>query len=203
MKNIEALIELVKVSGPYIVAILGTLFGYLQSKRASNTQEKIAKLTQEKDLSITKLQFALNESQENRKNTRLILEKLEESYSPLYAKVESIMHSYLGIVANEKPRSEILNSLNELVVNEYIELSPMYRNSVLAKGIAFCQVLKNHNAYEIVVKLEGKITRALGLLDFSGNSCGEVHFNELKEARKEYQLLYASLFYCITNKEQS
>lgn len=48
----NGLIELVKVSGPYIVAVLGALFGYLGNKNAKEISIRVAELQSEKDLSI-------------------------------------------------------------------------------------------------------------------------------------------------------
>uniref|UniRef100_UPI001C0AFE04 hypothetical protein n=1 Tax=unclassified Aeromonas TaxID=257493 RepID=UPI001C0AFE04 len=70
---------------------------------------------------------------------------------------------------------------------------------VLAEAIVICQVLQDHKAYEISVNLDSKITEALSLVDFTGNSSGSEHTKAINKVTREYRLLYVSLFYRVAN----
>jgi hypothetical protein len=86
MADIEqstALVDIIKAIGPYIVAIAGMAFGYVQSK-------KVAQISKEKDLEIARIQQHSNFEMELFKNSYTALSKLQEIYSPMYARAESI-----------------------------------------------------------------------------------------------------------------
>lgn len=63
--------------------------------------------------------------------------------------------------------------------------------------------MQDHKAYELAVKLDRKITEALSLIDFSGNSSGSEHLENLKRVQREYGLLYVSFFYRVANLEST
>jgi len=192
-------VELIKSIGPYFVAIAGMAFGYLQSRKTGEIQENIAAITKDKDLEVANLQSSTSFAMEELKRNNTAVSKLQDTYSPMYAKVESVFHTYIGLVTEERTANHIKSDLAKLVSDDYIVLSVESRKVVLAEGIAICQMLKDHNAYEIAVKLDGKITEALSLFDFTGNSFGSDHVKKLREAQREFSLLYVSFFYRVSN----
>ncbi|WP_139123943.1 MULTISPECIES: hypothetical protein [unclassified Aeromonas] len=66
-------------------------------------------------------------------------------------------------------------------------------------SFVICQVLQDYKAYEIAVNLDSKITEALSLVDFTGNSSGSEHTKAINKVTREYGLLYVSLFYRVAN----
>ena len=85
------IIGLVKASGPYLVAVAGMLFSFIQTKR-------VAEITKEKDLEITKLQQQSVISIEILKSKSSAILKLQEIYSPLFAKVTATLNVYCCVV---------------------------------------------------------------------------------------------------------
>ncbi|MDP2714417.1 hypothetical protein [Rheinheimera sp.] len=197
MSNTEQsinLIELVKAIGPYFVAVAGMLFAFIQSKR-------LAEITKEKDLEIVKLQQKSLISMEKLKSKSAATLKLQEIYSPLYAKFETIIHVYCGLVSNKKISSEIQDDLIKYFVEDFVSFSVECRKIVLAEAIAICQYLQDHKCYELAVKLDIKITEALSLFDLSGNSSGIEHVEPIYKAQRELSLLYVAFFYRVANFE--
>lgn len=185
-------VEIIKAIGPYVVAIAGMTFGYVQSK-------KVAEITKEKDLQIARIQQHAILSMEKFKKSNAALLKLQETYSPMYSKIESLFHTYCGLVSDKKSSSAIKSDLEKLVVDDYISFSVESRKAVLAEAIVICQVLQDHKAHEIAVNLDNKITEALSLIDFTGNSSGSEHMTALKKSQREYGLLYVALFHRVSN----
>ncbi|MBR9827407.1 MAG: hypothetical protein GYB41_01950 [Oceanospirillales bacterium] len=191
MANVEqsvALVDIIKAIGPYIVAVAGMAFGYVQSK-------KITEIAKKKDLEIANIQQRSIFQMEQLKNSNAALLKLQEIYSPMFAKVESIFHTYIGLVSDKKSPTNIKSDLEKFVADDYISFSVESRKAVLAEAIVICQVLQDHKAYEIAVNLDNKINEALSLVDFTGNSSGTEHTEVIKKIKREYGLLYVSLFY--------
>lgn len=193
------LVEIVKSAGPYTVAIIGMAFGYLQSRKTVETQREIAKITKEKDLEIANIQSLNLLAMEELKNSKIAVSKLQNIYSPMYAKVESICHKYVGVVAGEKAASLIQKDLLKFVYDDYISLTVESRQVVLAEAIAICQMLKDNKAYEIAVQLDSKINEALSLVDITGKSSGIANIDKLRATQREYRLLYVSFFYKLAN----
>lgn len=186
-----ALVDIIKAIGPYIVAVAGMAFGYVQSK-------KVTEIAKEKDLEIANIQQRSIFQMEQLKNSNAALLKLQEIYSPMFAKVESIIHTYIGLVSDKKSPKDIKSELEKFVADDYISFSVESRKAVLAEAIVISQVLQDHKAYEIAVNLDNKINEALSLVDFTGNSTGTEHMEEIKKIKREYGLLYVSLFYRAT-----
>lgn len=186
------LVEIIKAIGPYAVAVAGMAFGYVQSK-------KVAQIAKEKDLEIASIQQRSTFEMENFRNSNAALLKLQEIYSPIFAKAESIFHTYLGVVADKKLPTNIKSEIKEFVVDDYISFSVESRKKALAEAIVICQVLQDNKAYEISVNLDSKITEALSLVDFTGNSSGSEHTKAINKVTREYNLLYVSLFYRVAN----
>jgi hypothetical protein len=187
-----ALVDIIKAIGPYIVAIAGMAFGYVQSK-------KVAQISKEKDLEIARIQQRSNFEMELFKNSYAALSKLQEIYSPMYARAESIFHTYIGLVSNKKSPINLKSDFERFLVDDYIIFSVESRKKVLAEAIAILQVLQDHKAYEIAVNLDSKISEALSLVDFTGNSSGSEHTEAISKITREYGLLYVSLFYRVAN----
>ena len=195
MDNVEQSlnwVDLIKAVGPYIVAVAGMAFGFIQTKR-------VAEITRDKDIEIANFLQKSLISKEKLKTQTNAAAKLQALYSPVFAKVESIFHNYCGLVSSKKSIEAIKSDLEKFVVDDYISLSVESRKAVLAETIAICQLLEDHKAYELAVKLDNKITEALSLVDFSGISSGIAHLEEIKEVQKQYGLLYVSFFYRVAN----
>ncbi|MCW8355322.1 hypothetical protein N5P32_05235 [Marinomonas pontica] len=185
-------VEIINAIGPYVVAVAGMAFGYFQSK-------KVAEITKEKDLQIASIQQDSILAMEQFKKSNVALLKLQEIYSPMFAKVESLFHTYRGLVSDKKSSSAIQADLEKFLVDDYISFSVESRKAVLAEAIVICQVLQDHKAYEIAANLDNKITEALSLIDFTGKSSGSEHMVVLKKLQREYRLLYVSLFHRVSN----
>ncbi|MDV2856999.1 MULTISPECIES: hypothetical protein [Oceanimonas] len=188
-------IELVKAVGPYAVALGTTAFGYVQTKR-------VAEITREKDIELTQLQQSSIRKAERLKTQHLALTQLQKILSPVYAKAEVILHNYSGLIAEKTEAKTLKRDFISLVVDDYISFTVESRKIALAEAIAICQTLQDHKAYELVVQFESAVTKALGLVNVSGNSSGLEHFNEVKAARREYSLLYVGIFYRVSNAEE-
>lgn len=197
------LVEVIKAVGPYLVAILATVFAYVQSRKSNQTIENVAEINKNKDIELHKMQALINEKQDKSKHVEFIFKELEKCYSPLYGKMESLMHSYKGVITDNRNATQVKPDLIKLVVDDYSAFKPEYRKQVLAKSIALCQLLEDHKAYEIACNFDFKITEALSMFDFEGLSTGEIHCNELSRVQKEYSLLYVSFFYRVANKKNS
>ncbi|TOK18070.1 hypothetical protein CGI23_24690 [Vibrio parahaemolyticus] len=188
------IIELLKAVGPYAVALGTTAFGYVQTKR-------VAEITKEKDIELAQLQQNSIRNAERLKAQHLALTQLQKILSPVYAKAEVILHSYGGLIAEKTEAKTLKRDVANLVADDYISFSVESRKIALAEAIAICQTLQDHKAYELVVKFESAVTKALGLVNVSRNRSGLEHFNELEAARREYGLLYVSIFYRLSNAE--
>ena len=66
-----ALVDIIKAIGPYIVAVAGMAFGYVQSK-------KVTEIAKEKDLEIANIQQRSIFQMEQLKNSNAALLKLQE-----------------------------------------------------------------------------------------------------------------------------
>jgi len=182
------LVDIIKAIGPYIVAVVGMAFGYVQSK-------KVTEIAKKKDVEIANIQQRSIFKMEQLKNRNAALLKLQEIYSPMFAKVESIFHAYIGVVSVKKSPMETRSELGKFVADNAISFSVESRKSVLAEAIVICQLLQDHKAYEIAVNLDNKISEALSLVDFTGNSSGTEHTEVVRKITREYNLLYVSLFH--------
>ena len=80
-------IELVKVAGPYVVAISTVIFSYFQALKLSSTQEKIAQVSKDKDLEIAAIQKRASLDLEEYKLNKESINNLKSIYCPLYAKI--------------------------------------------------------------------------------------------------------------------
>ena len=189
-------LEIIRATGPYIVAVAGMAFGFVQSKR-------VAEITKEKDIQLAKLQQRSLRSLEKHKAQITATLRLQAIYSSMFAKVGAIFHNYFGLVSSKRGAAAIQKGLIELVVDDYESLSIESRKVVLAEAIAICQILQDHKAYELAVKLDSKITEALSLIDFSGKSSDCEHLENLKRVQREYELLYVSFFYRVANLEST
>ncbi|MDG9979406.1 hypothetical protein FVE88_22200 [Ectopseudomonas mendocina] len=189
-------IEIIKAAGPYIVAVAGMAFGFFQSKR-------VAEIAKEKDIQLAKLQKQSLFLLEKHKAQITATLRLQEIYSSMFAKVESVFHNYCGLISGVRGAGSIQEDLIKFVVDDYESLSVESRKAVLAEAIAICQIMQDHKAYELAVKLDSKITEALSLIDFSGNSSGSEHLENLKRVQREYGLLYVSFFYRVANLESA
>ena len=188
------IIGLVKASGPYLVAVAGMLFSFIQTKR-------VAEITKEKDLEITKLQQQSVISIENLKSKSSAILKLQEIYSPLFAKVTATLNVYCCVVSSKKKSEDIKTDLSERFVDDYNSLTFESRKIVLAEAIAICQSLKDHNCYELAVKLDNKMTEALALVDIPGACAGSEHVEPIYTALRELNLLYVAFFYRLAKSE--
>lgn len=189
------IIELLKTVGPYAVALGTTAFGYAQTKR-------VAEITKQKDIELAQLQQSSIRNTERLKNQQVASTQLQKVLSPVYAKTEVILHNYSGLIAKETDAKTLIGDFASLVLDDYISFSVESRKVALAEAMAICQMLQDHKSYELVVRFESAITKALGLINFSGNRSGQDHLNELEEARREYALLYVSIFYRVSNTEE-
>ena len=191
MANVEesvGLVDIVKAIGPYFVAVAGMAFGYVQSK-------KVTEIAKKKDIEIANIQQRSTFNMEQLKNRNAAFLKLQEIYSPMFARVESIFHTYIGVVAVKKSPTEIRSELGKFVVDNAISFPIDSRKAVLAEAIVICQLLQDHKAYETAVNLDNKVNEALSLIDFTGNSSGPEHTEVVRKITREYNLLYVSLFY--------
>ncbi len=202
-KSALDLIEIIKASGPYIVAVASTIFAYLQSRKASSTQEKIAETNKEKDLLLVQMQNAHASAKDNHQRNQTTIYRLQEIYSPLYAKLLATAHIYQGLTTEVRAADKIKVDLEKFVADDYMALSIEYRKSVLAEAIALCQMLDDHKAYEIAVSLDNSATEALSLFDFSGKSCGADFTSKFQSALRNLSLLYVSFFYRVVNQQKS
>ena len=187
-------IEIIKAAGPYIVAVAGTAFGFFQSKR-------LAEISKDKDIQLAELQKQSLFLLEKHKAQITATLRLQEIYSSMFAKIESVFHNYCGLISSVRRADEIQGDLKRFVVDDYESLSVEGRKTVLAEAIAICQIMQDHKAYELAVKFDRKITEALALIDFSGKSSGTEHLENLMRVQREYGLLYVSFFYRVSNLE--
>ncbi|TKB58522.1 hypothetical protein [Ferrimonas aestuarii] len=198
-ENTVNYIEIIKATGPYLVAMVGMFFGFFQFKKTIQSQKELAKISKEKDIEIANIQNISVRNMEAMKNRQLAISKLQEVYSPMYAKIESLLHVYCGLVTKKQPANVIKSDLEKMVIDDYLLLTTEKHKLVLAEAIAICQVLQDHKAYELAVKLDFKIIEVLSLFDFTGNSCGSEHIDKLREVQKDLGLLYVSFFYRVAN----
>ena len=186
------LVEIIKSIGPYVVAVSGMAFGYFQSK-------KVAQIAKEKDLEIASIQQRSSFEMEKFKNSNAALLKLQEIYSPIFAKAESIIHDYRGLVAHKKMPTDLRSDIERSLFDDYLSFSVESRKKVLGEAIIICQMLQDYKAYEIVGSLDHKITEAMALVDCTGNSSGSEHVKEINNVLREFRLLYVSLFHRVAN----
>ncbi len=186
-------VDIISTAGPFVVALASLAFNYLQTKR-------IAKINYQKDIEIANIQQKSIILEESLRSKHVYLTRLEEIYSPILARTESLVQNYIGCICEEnKPPASIVASLEHFVVDDYSNFSLEIRKTALAKAIIICHSVKNHRAYELAIKLDGQITQALALFDFTGKSSGAIHIDAIRKLQKEYQLSFVSIFYCIAN----
>ncbi|MGL6418109.1 hypothetical protein ACSZMW_09805 [Aeromonas allosaccharophila] len=188
------MIEIIKSIGPYAVALGTTAFGYLQTKR-------VTEITKEKDIELANLQQVSIRNSEKLKNHNAALIQLQRTLSPIYAKAEVVLHNYIGLVVKNTSAKNLECNLAKFVLDDYTSFSVESRKIALAEAIAICQILQDQNAYELIVKFESAITKALGLINFAGDFAGPEHLNEVIEARNQYSLLYVSIFYRLSSAD--
>ncbi len=202
-KLIPSIIEIIKVIGPYAVAIVSTIFAYCQTKRLASAQEKIALINKEKDLFIANLQntYALKKEKEARNKD--ISKRLIELYTPLYAKIESLVNNYIGLIFDTQSKEKIRNDINKYLLDDYIKMDIHARKLVLAESIALCQILGDQELYKIAANFGHKIDETVASIDISGNKSGKEYVEKMRELQKEYGLLYVAFFYRIAREQQA
>ncbi|EGR3111746.1 hypothetical protein DNG97_24765 [Vibrio parahaemolyticus] len=189
-------IELVKVAGPYVVAISTVIFSYFQALKLSSTQEKIAQVSKDKDLEIAAIQKRASLDLEEYKLNKGSINNLKSIYCPLYAKIETLYHNYYGALSrHSSSKQDYQQFLLDFVIDDYNKLTVESRKLILANSIAQCQLLKDHKLYELAVKLDCKVTEFLAAFNLTDNCNSSEVAEKLECIYKDFGLLYVSFFY--------
>ena len=190
----NGLIELVKVSGPYIVAILGALFGYWSNKNAKEISIKVAELQAEKDLSIQRENHRFEDGKRIAEIKKDIIDRIINELEPVYSNTLMLVKSYYSMCSSGQSFNKSL--FDQLIRDRFFaDVKPQDEaNSALARVSAYVSILADVNMTFELINLQNCILECTGVVEWDDKNWGDDHTERVKELMDQLQLNYIGLF---------
>ena len=188
------MIELVKVSGPYIVAILGAVFGYLGSKNAKEISIKVAELQSEKDVSLQREAHRFEDGKRVAEIKKDIIDRIVKELEPIYSNTLSLTKAYYSMCSSSEPFNKAL--FDKMIRDRFfldIKLQEQ-ADSALARVSAYVSILADANMSMELIKLQNCISECTGVVEWDDKNWGIQHSEKVENLMKEIQLSYMGLF---------
>jgi hypothetical protein len=137
----NGLIELVKVTGPYVVAVLGTLFGYLGNKNAKEISIKVAELQSEKELSLQKENHRFEDGKRIVEIKKDVIDRIIKELEPIYSNALMLVKSYYSLCSSGDPFNKQM--FDKVIRDRFFSdlNSPDDANSAMARVFAYANIL--------------------------------------------------------------
>lgn len=190
----KGMIELVKVSGPYIVAILGAVFGYLGSKNAKEISIKVAELQAEKDVNLQREAHSFEDGKRVAEIKKDIIDRVVKELEPIYSNTLSLIKAYYSMCSSGEPFNNEL--FNKMIGDRFfadIKLQEQ-ADSALARVSAYVSILADANMSMELIKLQNYISDCTSVVEWDDKNWGETHSEKVKKLMEEIQLSYMGLF---------
>ncbi len=188
------LIELVKVSGPYIVAILGSFFGYWGNRNAKEISIKVAELQNEKDLSLQRENHRFEDGKRISEIKKDIIDRVVKELEPVYSNTLLLVKSYYSMCSSGEPFNSQL--FNKLIRDKFFaDVEPMEEaNSAMARVSAYVSILADANMTLELINLQNCILECTGVIEWNGENWGDEHTEKVRKLMEQLQLTYMGLF---------
>jgi len=188
------LIEMIKVSGPYIVAILGALFGYLGNRNAKEISIKVAALQNEKDLSLQRENHRFEDGKRISEIKKDIIDRVVKELEPVYSDTLLLVKSYYSMCSSgDQFNSQLFDKL--IRDKFFADVEPMEEaNSAMARVSAYVNILADANMTLELVNLQNCILECTGVVEWNGDNWGKDHSEKVRKLMEQLQLNYMGLF---------
>jgi hypothetical protein len=190
----NGLIELVKVSGPYIVAILGAFLGYLGSRNAKEISIKVAELQEEKDLSLQRENHRFEDGKRIAEIKKDIIDRIIKELEPVYSNTLLLVKSYYSMCSSEEPFNKQL--FDELIKDRFFADVQLVdeANSAMARVSAYVSILADENMTIDLINMQNCILECTGVVEWNDQNWGVEHTGNVKKLMEKLQLTYMGLF---------
>lgn len=190
----KGMIELIKVCGPYIVAILGAVFGYLGSKNAKDISIKVAELQAEKDVNLQREAHRFEDGKRVAEIKKDIIDRVVKELEPIYSNTLSLIKAYYAMCSCGETFKKPL--FDQMIRDRFfadIKLQDQ-ADSALARVSAYVCILADANMTVELFKLQNCISECIGAVEWHDNNWGEEHSEKVRNLMDEIQISYMSLF---------
>lgn len=190
----KGFIELVKVSGPYFVAVLGAIFGYLGNKNAKEISIKVAELQSDKDLSLQRETHRFEDGKRVAEIKKDIIDRVVKELEPIYSNTLSLIKAYYSMCSsgdsfNKKLFDQMIRDRFFADVNLQVEA-----DSALARVSAYVSILADANMSMELIKLQNCISACTGVVEWDDTNWGDKHSEKVRKLIEEIQFTYMALF---------
>ena len=190
----KGFIELVKVSGPYFVAVLGAIFGYLGNKNAKEISIKVAELQSDKDLSLQRETHRFEDGKRVAEIKKDIIDRVVKELEPIYSNTLSLIKAYYSMCSsgdsfNKKLFDQMIRDRFFADVNLQVEA-----DSALARVSAYVSILADANMSMELIKLQNCISACTGVVEWDDTNWGDKHSEKVRKLMEEIQFTYMALF---------
>ncbi|HCG6558196.1 hypothetical protein [Vibrio alginolyticus] len=190
----KGFIELVKVSGPYFVAVLGAIFGYLGNKNAKEISIKVAELQSDKDLSLQRETHRFEDGKRVAEIKKDIIDRVVKELEPIYSNTLSLIKAYYSMCSsgdsfNKKLFDQMIRDRFFADVKLQVEA-----DSALARVSAYVSILADANMSMELIKLQNCISACTGVVEWDDTNWGDKHSEKVRKLMEEIQFTYMALF---------
>lgn len=190
----KGLIELVKVAGPYVVAVLGAVFGYLGNKNAKEISIKVPELQNDKDLSLQRETHRFEDGKRVAEIKKDIIDLVVKELEPIYSNTLSLIKAYYSMCSCGDSFNKPL--FDQMIRDRFfvdVELQER-ADSALARVSAYVSILADANMSMDLIKLQNCISECTGVVEWNDTNWGDEHSEEVRKLMEEIQLTYMALF---------
>jgi len=190
----KGFIELVKVSGPYVVAVLGAVFGYLGNKNAKEISIKVAELQSDKDLSLQRETHRFEDGKRVAEIKKDIIDRVVKELEPIYSNTLSLIKAYYSMCSSGDSFNKKL--FDEMIRDRFFADVKLQdeADSALARVSAYVSILADANMSMELIKLQNCISACTGVVEWDGTNWGDEHSEKVRKLMEEIQLTYMALF---------
>jgi hypothetical protein len=190
------LIEFVKVSGPYLVAVLGTYLGYLGNKSAKEISLKVAEMQNDKDLSVQKENHKFEDGKRISEYRKDLVDRIVKELEPTYSNSLALIKSYYSICGFGEPFNE--GKFNTLIKDRFFSTGQLENQleteRSLSRASAYISIIADMNISVEMINLRKVICDCNGVVEWDGENWGRSHTQKVTELMQELQIVYLALF---------
>lgn len=189
-------IEFVKVAGPYLVAVLGAIFGYLGNRNAKEISLKVAEMQNQKDLSVQKENHKFEDGKRIAEYRKDLIDRIVKELEPTYSNALSLIKSYYSLCGFEEGFNEA--KFNTFIRDRFFNAGQLETQveteRALSRASAYVSIIADMNISVEMVNLQNAICECNEIVQWDGDSWGEEHTREVKGLMQKLQMAYLALF---------
>jgi hypothetical protein len=190
------LIELVKVSAPYLVAALGTYLGYLGSKSATEISLKVAEMQNDKDLSVQRENHKFEDGKRISEYRKDLVDRIVKELEPTYSNSLALIKAYYSICAFDESFNK--NKFNTFIRDRFFSTgkleTQLETERSLSRASAYISIIADKNISEEMINLQNAIFECNRVIEWDGGNWGESHTKEVNDLMQSLQVVYLALF---------